>query len=89
MGERTYQVPGLTLPLQSGPTTAAAARQHDAVRLFEERAKVAVQGFALSDANAEAVTNICIQLDGIPMAIELVVPQLRMIQPQGLAARLA
>ncbi len=88
VGERTYQVPGLTLPPQSGPTTAEAARQHDAVRLFEERAKVAVQGFALSDANAEAVTNICIQLDGIPMAIELVVPQLRMIQPHGLAARL-
>ena len=88
VGERTYQVPGLTLPPQSGPTTAQAARRHDAVRLFEERAKVAVQGFALSDANAEAVTNICIQLDGIPMAIELVVPQLRMIQPHGLAARL-
>ena len=88
VGERTYQVPGLALPPQSGPTTAEAARQHDAVRLFEERAKVAVQGFALSDANAEAVTNICIQLDGIPMAIELVVPQLRMIQPHGLAARL-
>ena len=88
VGERTYQVPGLTLPLQSGPMTAEAARQHDAVRLFEERAKVAVQGFSLSDANAEAITNICIQLDGIPMAIELVVPQLRMIQPQGLAARL-
>ncbi len=83
VGERTYQVPGLTLPLRSGPTTAEAARRHDAVRLFEERARVAVQGFALSDANAEAVTNICIQLDGIPMAIELVVPQLRMIQPHG------
>ncbi len=88
VGERTYQVPGLTLPVLSGPMTAEAARQHDAVRLFEERAKVAVQGFVLSDANAEAVTNICIQLDGIPMAIELVVPQLRMIQPQGLATRL-
>jgi predicted ATPase/DNA-binding winged helix-turn-helix (wHTH) protein len=86
--ESTYRVPSLGVPPAIGELTAAAAREYDAVRLFTERASTTIEGFALSDANAGAIANICRQLDGIPLAIELAVPQLRMLPPQGLEARL-
>ncbi|MBV9113346.1 MAG: adenylate/guanylate cyclase domain-containing protein [Hyphomicrobiales bacterium] len=87
-GENTYRVPSLGIPPLARDLTAASALEHDAVRLFVERAGATVEGFALTDANAAAVANICRQLDGIPMAIELAVPQLRMLAPKGLEARL-
>ncbi|SDR43468.1 transcriptional regulator, LuxR family [Rhizobiales bacterium GAS113] len=87
-GENTYRVPSLGVPPLVRDLTASAALEYDAVRLFVERAGATVEGFALTDANAAAVANICRQLDGIPMAIELAVPQLRMLPPKGLEARL-
>jgi predicted ATPase len=87
-GESIYRVPSLAVPPLAKDLTAAAAREYEAVRLFVERARASVEGFALTDANAAAVANICRHLDGIPMAIELAVPQLRMLQPKGLEARL-
>ncbi len=87
-GESVYSVPGLSLPPATVSLTLDLARRHDAIRLFEERARAVAQDFALSDDNADAVGDICRQLDGMPLGIELVVPQLRMMQPQGVAARL-
>ncbi|MGC1577806.1 MAG: winged helix-turn-helix domain-containing protein [Beijerinckiaceae bacterium] len=87
-GENTFRAPSLRVPPPAKDLTAAAAREYDAVRLFVERACATVDGFELSDANATAIASICRQLDGIPMAIELAVPQLRMLQPKALEARL-
>ncbi len=87
-GEEVYSVPGLGLPAAKAPLTLDLARRYDAIRLFEERARAVAQDFALLDDNADAVGDICRQLDGLPLGIELVVQQLRMMQPQGLAARL-
>jgi len=87
-GESPYRVSSLAVPPSAGNITAAHALRYDAVRLFAERASAMVEGFAITDANAATVANICRQLDGIPLAIELVVPQLRMLRPQGLAAHL-
>ena len=87
-GESPYRVPSLGLPPAAAKLSAAEALRHDAVRLFAERASAMVEGFALTDANAATIANICRQLDGIPLAIELVVPQLRMLRPQGLATNL-
>jgi predicted ATPase/class 3 adenylate cyclase len=87
-GENSYRVPSLAVPPFTGDLTASAALEYAAVRLFVERANATVEGFALTDADAAAVANICRQLDGIPMAIELAVPQLRMLSPKGLEARL-
>ena len=44
---------------------------HEAVRLFAERAADRRPGFALDQTNTGAVTAICRRLDGIPLAIEL------------------
>jgi len=87
-GEVTWRVPSLGLPTQGTdllPDEAAAA---DAVRLFEERAAQARPGFALTVGNAAAVVEICRQLDGIPLAIELAAARARALTPSEIADRL-
>ena len=59
-----------------------------AVRLFVQRASEAVDGFALDDANAATVLEICRRLDGIPLAIELAAARIRHFPPEQLLGRL-
>ncbi|HEX6539287.1 MAG TPA: LuxR C-terminal-related transcriptional regulator [Candidatus Dormibacteraeota bacterium] len=68
-GEVTWRTPPLTAPLDD---TAAAVVASDAGRLFVARAQRAHERFALSEANAAAVAQICRELDGVPLALELV-----------------
>lgn len=84
-GERTFPVTPLLLPEggERGVIAAAAA-----VRLFVERAREVVPDFALTDYNAGDVAAICVRLDGLPLAIELAVPWLRIWSPRMLRARL-
>jgi predicted ATPase len=56
--------------------------------LFVERAHAVAPGFELTDANAEAVAEICRRLDGLPLAIELAAARIRLLPPQALASRL-
>ena len=65
--------------------TAASGREYAAVRLFVERARDLGFGFSLNDENAATVGSICQRLDGIPLAIELAVPRLKVFSVQQLA----
>ncbi len=59
----------------------------DAVRLFAERARA--QGpFVLDESTQMVVAAICARLDGIPLAIEMAVPRLKVLSPAQLAERL-
>src|SRR5262249_7815803 len=69
--EHEYPVPPLNLPDRRQATDAALLIQSPAVALFVARARAAQPSFALSDANAGAVAEICARLDGLPLAIEL------------------
>jgi len=84
-GESIVRVPSLPAPEASGTLTAARAGEYAAVRLFVERASALGGGFALNDANAATVGSICQRLDGIPLAIELAVPRLKVLSPEQLA----
>ena len=86
-GEATWPVPPLTVPGPGvqDPQAAAAA---ESVRLFCDRATLARPGFALTAANAAAVSDICRQLDGIPLAIELAAARASALTAAQLAARL-
>jgi diguanylate cyclase (GGDEF)-like protein len=77
--EATYRVPPLAVPPADAATTAADAAMYSAVNLFVERARAADGAFALDDANASAIVEICRRLDGIALAIELAAARVRVI----------
>ena len=60
----------------------------EAVQLFVERAQASLASFELTDANANAVRDICRRLDGIPLAIELAAARIRVLSPEQIASRL-
>ncbi len=70
------------------PSIEREALRYDAVHLFAERAELARKSFRLTSEELGAVVEVCIQLDGIPLAIELAAAKLAMLSVDELAARL-
>jgi predicted ATPase len=62
--------------------------QYEAVRLFIRRAKAVKPDFALTSENAPAIAEICLRLDGLPLAIELAAARLKMFPPHALLERI-
>jgi predicted ATPase/class 3 adenylate cyclase len=87
-GEQTYPLPPLGLPDPDQLVDATGLMEHEAVRLFVERAQAATPDFQVSDANIQAVAEICIRLDGLPLAIELAASRVRALPPPALLRRL-
>jgi predicted ATPase len=71
IGERIHRLPPLGSPVDAFDLTAAEALAFPAVQLFVERAAAILDGFELSDADANVVADICRKLGGIALAIEL------------------
>ena len=85
-GEVAWRVPPLSLPDGSG--TPAELEQSEAIRLFCQRAAEASPGFELSADNAAAVADICLRLDGMPLALELAAARAAALSPAQISARL-
>ncbi|HUJ67748.1 MAG TPA: adenylate/guanylate cyclase domain-containing protein, partial [Acidimicrobiales bacterium] len=60
----------------------------EAVALFVERAGAMRAGFEITAANADAVTEVCRHLDGMPLAIELAAARVASMTPVEIAGRL-
>ena len=86
--EREYEVGPLTVPAFSGRAPIDQLASLPAVRLFVDRAQAVRYDFALTDANALAIVEICRRLDGLPLAIELAAARARLLEPDALLARL-
>ncbi len=88
-GEHLYAVPPLSLP-QVGrePPTAAELAGYEAVQLFVERAQAVRPDFRLSEQNSAAVADICLRVDGLPLAIELATARINLFSPDELRDRL-
>jgi predicted ATPase/class 3 adenylate cyclase len=87
-GETIYKVPALAVPDPNRPPPPDSLSQYESVRLFIERAVAMQPTFTITNQNAPAVAQICAQLDGMPLAIELAAARCRMMTPEQIAARL-
>jgi predicted ATPase/DNA-binding SARP family transcriptional activator len=86
--ERVYPVPALELPDLWRPTSIAGLLRTEAIRLFVDRAWAARPDFELSETNAEAVVELCVRLDGLPLALELAAARSNVLSPRALLERL-
>ena len=87
-GETTFRVPSLSSPPTGEHVTAADVGQSEAVALFVARGRAVNPAFHLTDLNAPPIAEICAQLDGIPLAIELAAARVKAIPPAKIAERL-
>lgn len=88
-GERVYPVAPLSLPPGAISTEyVKEIGQYEAVQLFVQRARATVPAFELTAENAGAVAEICRELDGIPLAIELASARVNVLTAGQIAARL-
>jgi predicted ATPase/DNA-binding XRE family transcriptional regulator len=79
-GEISWRVPSLSMPdVQKLPSHPSQLTQYEAVRLFIERASLVSPNFDVNKENAPAIAQICFQLDGIPLAIELAAARVKMM----------
>jgi predicted ATPase len=86
-GEQEFPVPALALP-DRGRAELDQLRETDSVALFVQRARSVRPEFELTIDNAHAVAEICVRLDGLPLAIELAAARSRLFEPAELLARL-
>jgi predicted ATPase/class 3 adenylate cyclase/Tfp pilus assembly protein PilF len=87
-GEHEFPVPFLALPnLQRLPGLEPLS-QYAAVALFIQRALAVKPDFTVTKENAPVVAEICVRLDGLPLAIELAAARSRLLTPQAMLARL-
>jgi len=87
-GEREYPVPPLGVPDPSHIPDLEKFSTYESVALFVERAMAVRPDFAVTGANAPAVAEICVRLDGLPLAIELAAARVRVLSPQAIMERL-
>jgi len=83
-GEWLYSVPALDFPKDSTNEDLENISKFPALILFAERARAMNAAFSLNSQNFQAVASICAQLDGIPLAIELIASRIRFSSPKVL-----
>ena len=87
-GEHEYPVPPLRVPSRDDLRMLESLARNEAVSLFVARAQAVRHDFRLAPGNAAAVAEICVALDGLPLALELAAARCRQLSPETLAERL-
>lgn len=88
IGEAVFPVAPLSVP-GNGHPAGEPLHHYEAVNLFLDRARAVVPGFELDEGNRATVAQVCQQLQGIPLAVELAAVWLRVLSPVELLARLS
>jgi predicted ATPase/DNA-binding CsgD family transcriptional regulator len=90
-GEHEVVVPPLGLPEREhiDLLECAVLAQYPAIALFLQRALALKPGLELTQPNMQTIANICLSLDGLPLAIELAAARVKLLPPQALRQRLA
>jgi predicted ATPase len=74
-GEAIYPVPPLSLPHPD--SSMSALLESEAGQLFVDRARLANARLDVSEKNAAAMAQVCRELDGLPLALELAAARTR------------
>ncbi len=91
-GEHEFPVLPLSLPDLHTLSQVSADDMLDryaAIVLFMQRAQALLPQFQLTRENARTIADICIRLDGLPLAIELAAARIKLLPPQALLVRLS
>jgi predicted ATPase len=87
-GEVDWRVPSMKMLDTETVSDVAELAAVDAVELFVDRARAANPRFKLTLANAQAVAEVCVRVDGLPLAIELAAARTSSLSPAQIAERL-
>ncbi len=87
-GERTHRVLSLEYPDPNLKESPEILSRYESVRLFIERALAVNANFRVNNDNAPALAEICAQLDGIPLAIELAAARTKAMSVEQIHKRL-
>lgn len=87
-GETVFVLSSLQQPEPGIAYEPEDLAKFESVRLFIERALAVNSSFRINNSNAEHIKNICIKLDGIPLAIELAAVRLKVLSPEMILKKL-
>jgi predicted ATPase len=87
-GEKAWPLPSLSLPEREPSVEFSRFAQSEAVRLFVERTADALPGYKPVELDAPAIAQICLRLDGMPLAIELAAARMNLLSANEIAGRL-
>ncbi len=85
-GEQVLPLAPLAVPDALAPAQTLA--RNAAVTLFVERARAVLPSFTLTEANGQAIAELCVRLDGLPLVIELVAARINLLPPTALLSAL-
>ncbi len=88
-GEHEFNAPPLAVPDLNALPAAQGLEAFPAIALFVSRAQAVQPDFTLTDENARTVAEICVRLEGIPLALELAAARIKLFAPQALLTGLS
>ncbi len=86
--ERVFAVPPLEMPGPSDTDDPARLATVASVELLIRETRRVRPGFGCDTSNATALARICVQLEGLPLALQVAAARLKDFEPEELAIRL-
>lgn len=87
-GECLYEIVPMKLPEEDHDKSWIDLTRVEAIQLFERRIHALRPSFQLTESNTRVIVDICQQLDGLPLAIELAVARTRLFSLETILHRL-
>ncbi len=88
-GEQEYVVPPLALPDPERLAENGTLSQYAAIALFLQYVWTFQPDFQITSHSTRAIAEICLRLEGVPLAIELAAARIKYLPPQALLAHLS
>jgi predicted ATPase/DNA-binding XRE family transcriptional regulator len=87
-GESEFPVSPLEIPNLDELPAPEELLQYPSIALFVDRARAVKPDFVLSGENARTIAELCVHLDGLPLAIELAAARIKLFSPHAMLGRL-